>query len=368
MVYFVGDRPVMPAQIASDSIRFLYDHLQILNDNKSVDKIDLYIYSLGGALVTPWPIVSVVREYCSSLNVLIPYKAFSAATLMALGADNIIMSRKAELGPIDPQIRSSQHNKEAPGTAPPPSAMSTEDIASYISFIKEKVGITDQTALADLTKSLADTLTPTVLGQVNRIYSHIRIVASKMLSLVTPAIDNTKIQKIVESLTEKTYVHGHSIGRKEAKQMGLQIENMSDELENLCWELYLDYENELKLNTPSNPIAYFEEENQDSYHEDNAIMACIESEKKCHQFSGPFELKRVRQTPPQMNLNLNIPIQLPPGIDLQQMDPQTQQLLQQFQQQMANQINGQLSEQLKLQMPTVGVDVHVEKMSWKETG
>lgn len=365
LVYFVGDRPIIKAQISNDSIRSLYDHLQSLNKNKPVEKIDLYIYSLGGALTTPWPIVSILREYCKTLNVLIPYKAFSAATLIALGADKIVMSRKGELGPIDPQLSNIQQRGN-PNTPPAQIALSTEDVTSYISFIKDKVGIKDQQALADLTKSLADSLTPTLLGQVNRIYSHIRIVATKMLSLASPSIDKTVIQKIVESLTEKIYIHGHSINRNEAKVMGMQVEKMDDKLENLCWDLFLDYEKEMKLNSPGNPLAYFTNESQDEYIEKGAILACIESVERYHKFSGPLILKKVRNVPPQMNLNLSIPIQLPPGIDLQNINPQSQQQLQQFQQNLATILNQQLSEQLRIQMPVMAVDVHVENMTWKK--
>ena len=207
-MYFVGDRPLINARIASDSIRWLYDHLQEMNDNQPVDTIDFYLYSLGGNLDTPWPIISVLREYCENLNVLIPYKAFSATTLTSLGADKIYMSRKGELGPIDPQMMQEQKGNGPPGTSPSIRPMSTEDISSYISFVKDKVGITDQNALAALTKSLTDTLTPPTLGQVNRVHSHIRAVARKMLSLVKPAITTSRIQEIIESLTEKTFIHG----------------------------------------------------------------------------------------------------------------------------------------------------------------
>ena len=133
IIYFVGDRPAMQAQISSDSLRSLYDHLKELNENKPVEQIDFYLYSIGGALVTPWPIISILREYCKTLNVLIPYKAFSAATLMSLGADKILMGIKGELGPIDPQLKLQPNGGEAIQQIP----VSTEDITSYISFIKE---------------------------------------------------------------------------------------------------------------------------------------------------------------------------------------------------------------------------------------
>lgn len=366
LVYVSGDRPIVKAQIASDSIRWLFEHLQSFNNDKPVDKIDFYLYSRGGNLETPWPIISMLRQYCRNLNVLIPFKAFSATTLMALGSDKIYMSRKGELGPIDPQMIEQQQGKGPPGTGPTQRPMSTEDVSSYVSFIKDKVGITDQNALAALTKSLADTLTPTTLGQVNRVHSHIRTVARKMLSLVKPSFTTTRIQEIIESLTEKTYIHGHSIGKEEAKQMSLQVVDMDEKLEKWCWDLFLDYEEEMKLNSYANPLAFFDNDDQDEYKEEKAVIACIESAARCHQFSGPLSLKKIRQMPPQITLNLNIPVQLPPGIAAAQLPPQTQQMLQQFQQQVATQTSNMITTQLKNQMPIIAVDLHIEKMNWNE--
>ena len=105
--------------------------------------------------------------------------------------------------------------------------------------------------------------------------------------MVKPAITIQRIQDIIESLTEKTFIHGHSIGRTEAKQIGLQVENMDDDLEKLCWELYLEYERDLKLHSPTSAMAYFDNDGQEEYEEENAILACIESKQKCHEFSDP---------------------------------------------------------------------------------
>lgn len=105
IVYFVGDREGVQAQIGEDAVRPLYDHLLNIGKAKEkIDQIDLFIYSRGGRVEVPWRIVSAIREFTKTFNVLIPYKAHSATTMVALGADNIYMSRKGELGPIDPSL------------------------------------------------------------------------------------------------------------------------------------------------------------------------------------------------------------------------------------------------------------------------
>ena len=56
-------------------------------------------------------------------------------------------------------------------------------MAAYITFLQQRAGITDQNALAETVKVLSEHLTPTLVGRMERIYSHIRLVARKFLSL-----------------------------------------------------------------------------------------------------------------------------------------------------------------------------------------
>lgn len=99
IAFVTGDRQpanAIGAAIAEDSVRPLYEHLLSLG---KTEKIDLYLYSRGGDVSVPWRIVSMFREFCDEFSILVPYKAHSAATLISLGADKIIMGKKAELSP-----------------------------------------------------------------------------------------------------------------------------------------------------------------------------------------------------------------------------------------------------------------------------
>lgn len=222
IVYFTGDRPpsFATARIAEDAVRPLYDHLISFGNG---GKLDLFLYSRGGDVSVPWRIVSMFREFCDEFTILIPYKAHSAATLISLGADKIITGKKAELGPIDPTLVKMSQGE----TAGPSQEISVEDVNSYISFIKERANINDQSALAQLISLLANNLTPLTLGNVNRQNSHIRLVARKLLTSREKKFDEEKINSIIETLTEKMYSHGHAIGRKEALEIGLPIDEPS---------------------------------------------------------------------------------------------------------------------------------------------
>ena len=190
--YITGDRQLANARIAEDAVRPLYDHLLSIGKNQ---KIDIFLYSRGGSVSVPWRIVTMFREFCDELSILVPYKAHSAATLISLGADKIIMGKKAELGPIDPTLVKVMTGE----TTGSPQEISVEDVNSYISFIKERANISDQSALAQVVSILANNLTPLTLGSVNRENSHIRLVARKLLTSIVEKLDEAKINSIIET-------------------------------------------------------------------------------------------------------------------------------------------------------------------------
>lgn len=68
-----------------------------------VQCIDLLIHSPGGLGEVAEKIVAMCRSRCESFRVVVPNVAKSAATMIALGADVIVMGDPSELGPIDPQ-------------------------------------------------------------------------------------------------------------------------------------------------------------------------------------------------------------------------------------------------------------------------
>lgn len=147
LVYFTGDRQPIVSRIAEDAVRPLYKHLLGLTELAAKrQKIDLFLYSRGGDVSVPWRIVTMIREFCEEFCVLIPYKAHSAATMISLGADQIVMGKKAELSPIDPTLVRAIIGE---ATVPPPE-ISVEDVSSYISFMRERANISDQVALAQL--------------------------------------------------------------------------------------------------------------------------------------------------------------------------------------------------------------------------
>lgn len=69
------------------------------------DELDLILHSPGGSTEVAGQIVTYLREKFSSLRVIVPQAAMSAATLICCAADEVIMGHHSALGPTDPQMR-----------------------------------------------------------------------------------------------------------------------------------------------------------------------------------------------------------------------------------------------------------------------
>lgn len=362
LVYFTGDRRPFPSQIAEDAVLPLYKHLLALEKaDPDATKIDLFLYTRGGDVSVPWRIVTMIREFCDEFSVLIPYKAHSAGTMIALGADGIVMGKKAELSPIDPTLVRAVIGE---ATVPPPE-ISVEDVSSYISFMRERANITDQSALAQVVSQLASHLTPLTLGSVNRQYSHIRLVARKLLTSRKEKIEEGRIATIIEALTEKMYSHGHAIGRREATELGLPVDKPDESIETLIWDLYQEYEQLLQLTKPIDPEELLTRENKEEYVIDNIPLAIIESIPKLDIFELSSVFRRKRQVPPNPQININMNLGLPPGIDPTKLPQNFQQIVQQLMGQIAQAIPQIVQQEIIRQSPIVGIEGRTFGGEWK---
>jgi ClpP class serine protease len=66
--------------------------------------IDLVLHTPGGLVLAATQIAHAIRNRRGKVTVLVPHYAMSGGTLIALAADQIVMSPHAVLGPVDPQL------------------------------------------------------------------------------------------------------------------------------------------------------------------------------------------------------------------------------------------------------------------------
>ncbi len=254
LTYITGDKPNFPTKIADDVIPLLYKQLKIIG---KVEKIDLLIYSRGGNTLTPWRLINLLKEFAEQIAILIPHRAHSAATLLTLGADEIIMGPLGELSPIDPSVTTPFNPTiKSPNNVNQPIPVSVEDVISYFNLAREKVGIKSEESLVEIFKKLTDQIPPLALGSINRSHSQIRDMANRMLD-ISGKVDSETKKKIVDILTEKLFNHEHMINRKEAITYGLKVifaeSKEAGSIEEELWALYEEYVREMQLNEPLNP-------------------------------------------------------------------------------------------------------------------
>lgn len=106
--YFASENGADMASMVNDEDSFVIENLLSVPSEKS--DLVLVLHSNGGFSLSAERIIEVCRNYCKARNdgsqfyVLVPKKAKSAATILALGADKIFLRNTAELGPVDPQF------------------------------------------------------------------------------------------------------------------------------------------------------------------------------------------------------------------------------------------------------------------------
>jgi hypothetical protein len=246
ILYILGDRApnqLLSTILATDSIALL---TKILKEQGISKRISLVIYSTGGDLNTPWPIVNMLREFTKDFEVIVPRRALSAATLICLGSERIIMSPFSHLSAVDPQgnFQTGEGKVEQ---------IAIEDILGFIEFSQKKIGLKDRAGKIEILKAL-QRVDAKHLGNINRTHYLIRKLSTELLKLRRKErLSDRQIKKVVANLTEKTYSHSHLIGRNEARDkigLGSMIEFANKETFSLMEKLFECIDTDLSLNDP----------------------------------------------------------------------------------------------------------------------
>lgn len=243
IAYYTSMRPNATGQMAADMIPELIK--QLARVPKSSDSVDILIVSSGGDPMVAWRIISMLRERFKRVGALVPYAAYSAATLLVLGADEIVMHPYSNLGPVDPQL---VFKKEGQGEI----RFGTEDLRHYFDYAKADVGITDQQQLARVFELVGESIGPVQIGIAKRSMYLTEQLGEKLLSMHMEDVNT--VRAIVEALNRSFYHHGYPVARKEAKEIGLPILESDEELEQLISDAWANIDQEFGGVRPLLPL------------------------------------------------------------------------------------------------------------------
>jgi hypothetical protein len=252
LVYVTSSRFNSHAQIAGDVIPEFLDQLQKLPAGGK--ELDLLLVSNGGDPTVAWRVVSLIRERVEKFSVLVPQAAFSAATLIALGADEIVMHPHGNLGPTDPQITVNRRNNGNGQTDTIP--FGSEDLGAFLKYARESVGLTDQAQLKDIFSKFCDEVGTVAIGVAARSSQLGVVMGEKLLQLHMGGDSNKqKARSISEKLTRDYFHHGYPVSKSEAKEIGLKVAKDAPDIEKLMWQIWSDLSDELMLRHPFLPIS-----------------------------------------------------------------------------------------------------------------
>lgn len=230
------------ARLSDAVVLSLYDQLTAIG---TVHKLDLFLNTGGGDTEIPWRIVSLVREFCDEFAVLVPHRAASAGTLIAMGADEIVMTPLGVLGPIDPsRTHPLLPRREGAAEAEP---ISVQDMRHAMQFIREAAGSDKEMpytpeAMAQIFSALFDKIHPLAIGAIEQSYALSKLVGTQCLSThMDPETDGAKIREIVDQLCDAYKSHQYQINRGEARRIGLKAVDAPDDVEAAMMNLFRFY-------------------------------------------------------------------------------------------------------------------------------
>lgn len=194
---------------------------EILGGVGSHEEIYLFIKSYGGNGQASLRFVNLLRQHCKKLIALVPLECSSAATMVALGADEIRMGPMAHLSAVDTSLT---HDLS-------PIDRDNDRVSVSLDELNRVVRLWRQENADNKDKNpyqyLFDHVHPLVIGAVDRAESLSIMLCEQILSYHMN--DQQEVSKIAETLNSKYPSHGYPILLNEAKSLGLNATVMDDQ-------------------------------------------------------------------------------------------------------------------------------------------
>lgn len=230
------------------------------------ETLDLMLNSPGGIGESAEKIVEMCRAHCSEFRVIVPNFAKSAATMIALGADVILMGYLSELGPTDPQYTIAVGDMQQ--------FLSGQSFISAYTNLHERVNqaISNGENPTGLLQSLStSTMEPAFIDHCERGVELSRDIARRFLQThQLPALDRAKDLGLTDDeisvracnaadnlLSAHTrFSHGRLIGAQEAQDVGLHVQELErdDAKWEAYWELYVRAEVYMQTLSSETPV------------------------------------------------------------------------------------------------------------------
>ncbi|SNS92525.1 Serine dehydrogenase proteinase [Micrococcales bacterium KH10] len=237
---------VMIDQVFSHSVTLLEE---LLTGADPQQELHLLLSSPGGDGEVAVRLVRAMQARCSRLVIAVPDMAKSAATIMCLGANELLMAAASDLGPVDPQF---PINNRLVGAKEIEKAVA--DAEARIAAVPESYPM-----YAGLLSDLNMLMVEQARAAMDRSYTLIDE------ALACSGLSKDKRNKVVEKLRgpliDEAKSHGATVGPDHAREMGLPVTTVDQDSETwqLIWALWTRY---FALGAwPAGPVSVYESAN-----------------------------------------------------------------------------------------------------------
>jgi hypothetical protein len=219
-----------------------------INDKDSIPKkpINIILDSPGGQAKAAYQLANFFRLHCGGFNVYVPEWAKSAATLFALGASKVYLSKYAEIGPLDVQIFDPEREDTCSALDEVQAlerlnAFALQAVDSGMLLLANRSGKSMGTLLpvvlhfvSEMLRPLFEKLDTVHYTQMSRL---LKIGEEYAIRLLEPKYGRPRADEIARQFVNAYPEHGFYIDRAEAAKIGLRTEgnppDLEDALENL---------------------------------------------------------------------------------------------------------------------------------------
>lgn len=241
--------------ICTNDLVGLYAVLQTVG---RIEQISLFIKSDGGFGEASLRMVNLLRQYANRLTALVPLECTSAATMLALGADTILMGPLAQLSAVDTSLT---HDLSPIDRDNDRVRVSQDELQRIVRLWQSQSTDGSQNPY----QSLFSHVHPLVIGAVDRSSALSIRLCVDILSYHMKDIERAK--QISDTLNSTYPSHTYPIMLREARQLGLNVAPLDDGVNRLLLEL-----NEVYSEMGQRASTDFDEANS----HDNSIRNIIE--------------------------------------------------------------------------------------------
>ena len=234
----------------------------ILDARGPQERIALFVKSDGGSGMAALRLVHLLRRYAKRLTVIAPLNCASAATMLALGADTIQMGSLSYLTAVDTSLEHDLSPLDHTNQLVP---VSNDEVDRVIRLWKDTVGRRGDGV--NPYQELYKYVHPLVIGALDRASSLSLMLCREILGYHMK--DARKAERIARRLNSSYPAHQYPITSREARRLGLKVQEMPAELDRLLQQLNLLYSE-----MGQRAITDYDEEN----HHDNEITNILEGQ------------------------------------------------------------------------------------------